>query len=161
MIESHLPVRLLDVAVIDQNGNFSDNDIHLIFTMLTGSRSGYTTLFNLLEKHWDTIKKRFEGKPHLWTSIVQSATGFFNTKEDYVKVQALYKSKQKEFGEAESSVTDVLEKIENESQWIEKNVPEIEKWLNKTLSNENLVDDEVREFWKNALACPTRNGAAA
>lgn len=50
--------KLLNITVLEENGNFTDNDVYLIFSMLTGGASGYTTLFNFLEKNWDVIKVR-------------------------------------------------------------------------------------------------------
>lgn len=50
--------RLLTITVLEGNGNFTDNDISLIFKMLSGGSTGYTTLFNFLKDHWDTIKLR-------------------------------------------------------------------------------------------------------
>lgn len=50
--------RLLYVIIIEQNGSFSDKDIYLIFSMLSGNANGYTTLFNFLRKNWDSIKQR-------------------------------------------------------------------------------------------------------
>lgn len=48
--------RLLNITILEQNGNFSENDIFLIFSMLSGGSSGYTTLFNFLCENWDEIK---------------------------------------------------------------------------------------------------------
>ncbi|KAI4458984.1 protease m1 zinc metalloprotease [Holotrichia oblita] len=50
--------RLLNITVLETNGNFSDNDVSLIFSMLAGRARGYTTLFNFLEKNWFTIKTK-------------------------------------------------------------------------------------------------------
>lgn len=50
--------RLLNITVLEENGNFTDSDISLIFSMLTGGANGYTTLFNFLQKNWDIIKVR-------------------------------------------------------------------------------------------------------
>lgn len=50
--------KLLTITVLEKNGNFSDTDVYLIFSMLTGGANGYTTLFNFLKKNWDEIKKR-------------------------------------------------------------------------------------------------------
>lgn len=50
--------RLLNITVLEQNGNFTENDIYLIFSMLTGSANGYTSLFNFLKNNWDAIKIR-------------------------------------------------------------------------------------------------------
>jgi len=48
--------RLLKLTIMEENGNFTENDIFLIFGMLSGGSSGYTTLFNFLQENWDAIK---------------------------------------------------------------------------------------------------------
>lgn len=50
--------RLLNITILEQNGNFTENDIFLIFSMLSGGSSGYTTLFNFLSENWEAIKIR-------------------------------------------------------------------------------------------------------
>lgn len=50
--------RLLNITILEENGNFTENDVFLIFSMLTGGSNGYTTLFNFLSNNWDTIKQR-------------------------------------------------------------------------------------------------------
>lgn len=50
--------RLLTITILDANGNFTDNDIFLIFNMLTGGSSGYTSLFNFLSSNWVAIKEK-------------------------------------------------------------------------------------------------------
>lgn len=51
--------RLLNITILQQNGNFTENDLFLIFNMLSAGSSGYTTLFNFLSTHWDTIKMKY------------------------------------------------------------------------------------------------------
>lgn len=50
--------KLLNITILEQNGNFTENDIFLIFSMLSGGSSGYTTLFNFLSENWNEIKIR-------------------------------------------------------------------------------------------------------
>ena len=50
--------RLLNVTILEANTNFTENDIFLIFNMLTGGSSGYTTLFKFVSENWDAIKQR-------------------------------------------------------------------------------------------------------
>lgn len=50
--------RLMRVIIIERNASFSDNDIYLIFSMISGNANGYTALFNFLKKNWDAIKAR-------------------------------------------------------------------------------------------------------
>ncbi|KAL6259505.1 hypothetical protein P5V15_009423 [Pogonomyrmex californicus] len=130
--------RLLQVAVLDQNENFTDADIHLIFSMLTGSATGYKTLFNFLLEHWYTVKEQFENKTFLWDGIVNFATSSFNTQEGYDKVNKLYMDHQDEFETAEAIIKKALRIIYQETEWNEENVPVIDAWLMKNLSKEDL-----------------------
>lgn len=52
--------RLLNITILQQNGNFTENDLFLIFSMLSGGSSGYTTLFNFLQQNWDQIKRKYD-----------------------------------------------------------------------------------------------------
>lgn len=117
--------RLLNVTIIEQNGNFTDNDLYLIFNMLTGSSNGYTSLFNFLQDHWE-VKARFEKKPHLWNGLVSCATKFFKTKEGLEKVSKLYQQRKSEFGTADFVVEKALKNIQEETKWSNQNLPVIE-----------------------------------
>lgn len=130
--------RLLQVAVLNQNENFTDADIHLIFSMLTGSATGYKTLFNFLNEHWYTVKERFENKTYLWDGIVNFATSSFNTQEGYDRVSQLYMDHQNEFESADAIIKKALRIIKQETKWNEENVPVIDTWLTKNLSKEDL-----------------------
>ncbi|XP_076290269.1 aminopeptidase N isoform X1 [Lasioglossum baleicum] len=127
--------RLLNVTILDQNGNFSDSDIHLIFSTLTGGSAGYTTLFNFLSDHWDTVKHRFENKTHLWDGMINSATASFNTQEGLDSVSELYKNRQDEFDTASHIIKEALKLIKHETEWSKKNLPVIEAWLDENLPN--------------------------
>lgn len=134
---SHL--RLLQVAVLDQNENFTDADIQLIFSMLTGSATGYKTLFNFLQEHWYTVKERFQNKTYLWDGIINSATSAFNTQEGYDMVSQLYVDHRNEFESADAIIRKALRIIKQESiKWNEENVPVIDNWLKENLSKEDL-----------------------
>lgn len=50
--------RLLNITILEQNGNFTENDLFLIFSMLSGGSSG-SSLFNFLSLNWDTIKQKY------------------------------------------------------------------------------------------------------
>ena len=130
--------RLLNVTIIEQNPKFSTSDIHLIASTLTGSATGYTTLFNFLAEHWDMVKKKFEDKPNLWTRIINTAISSFNTQEGYDKVSKLYTSRQEEFKNAQTIIEEALENIKRETQWSEKNFPVINSWLDKKLKEQDL-----------------------
>lgn len=130
---------MLNVTIIEQNPKFSTSDIHLIASTLTGSATGYTTLFNFLAEHWDVVKKRFEDKPNLWSRIINTAISSFNTQEGYDKVSELYASRQEEFKSVQTIIEEALENIKRETQWSEKNFPVINAWLDKKLTKEDLV----------------------
>lgn len=126
------------MAVLDQNENFTDADIHLIFSMLTGGATGYKTLFNFLHQNWYTVKERFENKTYLWDGIVNFATSSFNTQEGYDMVSKLYMDHQNEFESADAIIKKALKIIQHETKWNEENVPMIDGWLNEHLSKEDL-----------------------
>lgn len=56
--QSEKILRLLNITILEGNENFSENDIFLIFSMLSGQSVGYTTLFKFLETNWDTLKTK-------------------------------------------------------------------------------------------------------
>ncbi|XP_033213735.1 aminopeptidase N [Belonocnema kinseyi] len=136
--------RLLNVTIIEQNPKFSTSDIHLIASTLTGSATGYTTLFNFLAEHWDVVKKRFEDKPNLWSRIINTAISSFNTQEGYDKVSELYASRQEEFKSVQTIIEEALENIKRETQWSEKNFPVINAWLDKKLTKEDLLQSSQK-----------------
>lgn len=49
---------LLNVTILEQNGNFTERDISLVVNMLTGGSAGYKTLLKFLSAHWDVIRQR-------------------------------------------------------------------------------------------------------
>lgn len=124
--------------MLDQNENFTDPDIHLIFSMLTGSATGYKTLFSFLIQHWYTVKERFQNKTYLWDGIVNFATSSFNTQEGYDMVSKLYMDHQNEFETADAIIKKALKVIKQETKWNEENVPVIDAWLKDHLSKEDL-----------------------
>lgn len=50
--------RLLNLSVLEGNGNFTETDLFLIFSMVSGSPHGHTTLFHFLNNHWDILKEK-------------------------------------------------------------------------------------------------------
>lgn len=51
--------RLLNITVIEENGNFTETDVFLIFNMLSGSSLSGKALFNFLHDNFDIIKARY------------------------------------------------------------------------------------------------------
>lgn len=129
--------RLLNVTILEENDNFTNSDIRLIFSMMTSGAGGYTTLFKFLNDHWDTIKQRFEDQKSLWHGIIKSATSSFNTQEGYDMVFKLYQTRQEEFKTAESVIQEALYLIKHETKLNEKNLPVIEAWLDKNLPDDS------------------------
>ncbi|XP_018561652.1 aminopeptidase N [Anoplophora glabripennis] len=142
--DAHKIETLLNITVIEQNGNFTDNDIYLIFSMLTGGANGYTSLFNFLRKNWDNIKIRFEEKPHLWNSLITSATTVFKTQEGLDMVSELYVERQSEFGTADFVIEKALRNIKEETKWSNDNLPVIEKWLDEYLKVNDVDPTKTR-----------------
>nr|CAH7750129.1 unnamed protein product [Callosobruchus chinensis] len=126
--------KLLNVAVLEKNVNFSDNDIYLLFSMISTNANGYNTTFEFLRKNWNNIKKRFEDKPYLWNSMVTAATNSFKTEEGLDRVRELYVEKQNEFGTADFVIEKALVSLNEEVRWSKENLPVIEKWLDNYIA---------------------------
>lgn len=54
----HKVMKLLNVTILEQNGNFTERDMSLVINMLTGGSTGYKTLLKFLSANWDVIKQR-------------------------------------------------------------------------------------------------------
>lgn len=134
--------RLLNLTVLEDNGNFTDNDISLIFKMLSGGSNGYMALFKFLQQNWETIKLRFKDRESLWDNLINSATGLFTTQEGYDMVSQLYVQRQGEFGTAEHIIEKSLKNIKEETKWSDENLPVIEKWLDTFLNQHKLSEEK-------------------
>lgn len=129
--------RILNITILEENGNFTENDIFLIFSMLSSGSSGYTSLFNFLSTNWEIIKQKFENKTNLWDNLISSSTGSFTTQEGYDMVSTFYVQRQGEFGSAEHIIEKSLRNIKEETKWSNENLPVIEKWLVNFLKTNN------------------------
>ncbi|XP_053699117.1 aminopeptidase N [Sabethes cyaneus] len=134
--------RLLNITVLENNGNFTDNDISLIFKMLSGGSNGYMALFKFLQQNWNAIKLRFKDQESLWDNLINSATGLFTTQEGYDMVSQLYVQRQGEFGTAEHIIEKSLKNIKEETKWSDENLPVIEKWLDNFLKEHKLSNEK-------------------
>ncbi|XP_055586329.1 aminopeptidase N isoform X2 [Uranotaenia lowii] len=134
--------RLLNITVLEDNGNFTDNDIGLIFKMLSGGSNGYMALFRFLQQNWEAIKLRFKDREILWDNLINSATGLFTTQEGYDLVSQLYVQRQGEFGTAEHIIEKSLKNIKEETKWSDENLPVIEKWLDGFLDHHKLSEEK-------------------
>ncbi|XP_063218253.1 aminopeptidase N isoform X2 [Bacillus rossius redtenbacheri] len=130
-------LRLLNITLVEGNGNFSDADVRVILSMLTGSSPGYTTLFKFLVQNWDILKQRYANKPHMWEYLISCSTEAFNTQEGLDMVSELYVARQGEFGSADAIIERSLKTIKEEARWSEENLPTLEAWLEWALAAED------------------------
>lgn len=61
--------RLLNITILEENANFTENDIFLIFSMLSGSSTGYSTLFSFLQENWEAIKIKWVNSSERLTQL--------------------------------------------------------------------------------------------
>ncbi|XP_049870006.1 aminopeptidase N [Pectinophora gossypiella] len=141
-VEEYKIMRLLNITVLEGNGNFTETDIFLIFSMLTGAPQGYTTLFTFLKNNWDVLKEKFHSKTNLWDNLITSATSQFTTQSGLEMVSSLYVSHQGEFGSAEHIIEKSMRNIREEAKWSHENIPVIEQWLDKYLANVDIKEEQ-------------------
>ncbi|CAH0725362.1 unnamed protein product, partial [Brenthis ino] len=134
--------KLLNVTVLEGNGNFTESDLFLIFSMLTGNSQGYTTLFHFLYNKWDFLKEKFSSKTNIWDNLVTSATSQFTTQAGLDLVANLYIERQGQFGSAEHIIEKSMRNIREEAKWSAENLPVIESWLDNYLQRAQVNDDQ-------------------
>ncbi|XP_041970437.1 aminopeptidase N [Aricia agestis] len=122
-------VKLLNITILEGNSNFTETDLFLIFSMLTGSPQGYTSLFQFLSNNWDVLKEKFSSKTNLWDSLIASATSHFTTQDGLEMVSSLYVAHQGEFASAEHIIEKSMRNIREEAKWTDTNLPVMSKWL--------------------------------
>ncbi|XP_068631174.1 endoplasmic reticulum aminopeptidase 2 [Battus philenor] len=125
--------RLLNITLIEENGNFTEMDLFMINNMFSHSPQAYTTLFHFIEDNWDVIKEKYYNRTNLWSHLISTATTYFTTKSGLELVTGLYKAHQGEFGPAEHIIEKSIRNIKEESRWTSHNVPIMEKWLDSYL----------------------------
>ncbi|OWR47404.1 protease m1 zinc metalloprotease [Danaus plexippus plexippus] len=135
--------KLLNITILEGNGNFTETDLFLIFSMLTGNSQGYTTLFYFLNNNWDVLKEKFSSKTNIWDNMITSATSQFTTKPGMNLVAIMYDNHKGEFGSAEHIIEKSLRNIREEAKWSEENIPVIETWLDDYLSRTEVKDDQA------------------
>jgi hypothetical protein len=47
------------MTLLEDSDNFTGADVRLILNMLTGSSTGYTTLFKFLSQNWEELRQRY------------------------------------------------------------------------------------------------------
>lgn len=50
--------RLLNVTLLEENGNFTETDLFLIFSMLSGNLQAQPLLMAFVSTHWEVLKER-------------------------------------------------------------------------------------------------------
>jgi len=54
-----LACRILYITLLEDSDNFTSSDVRLVLSMLTGSSTGYTTLFRFLSQNWEELRQRY------------------------------------------------------------------------------------------------------
>ncbi|KAL4721440.1 hypothetical protein ACJJTC_003428 [Scirpophaga incertulas] len=136
-------VRLLNVTVLEGNRNFTDNDLLLIFSMLSsGPPTGYTALFHFLSNNWNVIREKLVNKTKIWDRMIMAATFKFKTQEGLDLVNKFYLEHKMELATAERIVDRAIKNIKEEAKWSADNLPVIEQWLDVFLASSNVKDDK-------------------
>ncbi|CAH2070892.1 unnamed protein product, partial [Iphiclides podalirius] len=131
-------VRLLNITLLEGNGNFTEMDLFLINNMFSDSPQAYTTLFHFIEDNWDLVKEKYYNRTNLWSHLISTATSYFTTKAGLDLVTRLYVAHQGEFGPAEHIIEKSIRNIKEESRWTSQNLPIMEDWLDSYLDRNGI-----------------------
>jgi puromycin-sensitive aminopeptidase len=110
--------------------SFSDHvrtqDSFIMVTYVWLNPKGRELAWKFVQRHWDEILKKYGAGGHLLPRFISPAK-VFNTKEKAVEVSKFFKS-HKAPG-AERTITQVIEKIHANHQWVSRDEKGIEQFL--------------------------------
>ncbi|XP_045766151.1 aminopeptidase N isoform X1 [Maniola jurtina] len=143
--DEHKIEKILNITLLEENGNFTESDLLLIFSMLTGSPQGTSALFHFLANNWELLKERYSSRTNVWDSLISCATSRFTTQEGYDLVSNFYVEHKGEFSSAQHIMEKALRNILEETKWSADNIPVLERWLDNYLQNTEMEEDQYEK----------------
>jgi len=102
-------------------------DVFYVFGTLAGNRHAMDRAWAFIKTNWDAINKMFSSGQFLLGRILKSATSAFASEAMAVEVEAFFKDK--DTPGAERSISQALETIRLNAQWLERDRAAVKTWL--------------------------------
>mmetsp|Transcript_13033 Transcript_13033/g.26052 ORF Transcript_13033/g.26052 Transcript_13033/m.26052 type:complete len:879 (-) Transcript_13033:288-2924(-) len=116
--------RLLGMTLDD---SIRSQDVFYVFGTLAGNRFGMDRGWDFIKANWEAIFKMFSSGQFLLGRILKSAASAFASEAKAVEVETFFKDK--DTTGAERSISQALETIRLNAQWLERDRAAVKTWL--------------------------------
>ncbi|ETE68500.1 Endoplasmic reticulum aminopeptidase 1, partial [Ophiophagus hannah] len=89
---------------------------------------GYQLAWKFLKENWQKLVKKFDLGSHSLAHIITGLTNQYSTKEQLAEVKSYFSSMDKKTSELRA-VHQAIETVEENIQWMDKNLEKIKTWL--------------------------------
>ncbi|XP_028603764.2 endoplasmic reticulum aminopeptidase 1 [Podarcis muralis] len=103
-------------------------DLPYIVLSVGRNPEGYQLAWKFLKQNWQTFVKKFELGSNTISHLVTGLTNKYSTKEQLEEVKSFFNSQGKKVSELRA-VYQAIETIEENIQWMDKNLEKIKEWL--------------------------------
>ncbi|KAG0149414.1 hypothetical protein CROQUDRAFT_74268 [Cronartium quercuum f. sp. fusiforme G11] len=108
------------------SGEVKEQDFMYFFTGLSRNKASRRKLWCFLQDNFDELMKRFKGNFSVGR-LIGLAFGSFTSAEDAIEVEKFFEDK--DCSCFKSALAQGLEKVKSLSKWLDRDLSEIEKWL--------------------------------
>uniref|UniRef100_A0A7N6A7U6 Aminopeptidase n=1 Tax=Anabas testudineus TaxID=64144 RepID=A0A7N6A7U6_ANATE len=103
-------------------------ELPLIISTVSNGFTGYLFAWDFIQQNWFRLIEKFSVGSFAIQTIIKSATSQFSTQTHLDQVQRFFSS-LKEHGSQMRSVQEALETIKLNQRWMNRNLPNLQKWL--------------------------------
>uniref|UniRef100_A0A8D0GFF3 Leucyl-cystinyl aminopeptidase n=1 Tax=Sphenodon punctatus TaxID=8508 RepID=A0A8D0GFF3_SPHPU len=100
---------------------------HIIATV-SQSLPGHLLAWDFVKENWETLVWKFHRGSYTIQHIVTMSTSLFSTKAHLLEVKTFFESKLEE-SSPHRSVTEAIETIQMNIQWMDRNLGQLQQWL--------------------------------
>ncbi|MBN3301039.1 ERAP2 aminopeptidase, partial [Amia calva] len=103
-------------------------DFAALISSISGNPSGHTLTWNFVRENWAELLEKFHVGSSIIRNILYGTTSHFYSQEELEEVKTFFNS-LKEQGHVLKVMEVILELIQKNIRWLERNRPVLEKWL--------------------------------
>lgn len=128
--------RFIDIAD-DPKGPVRSQDFFSCINSIASNRNGEDIVWEYVRENWQHFIDRFGLNERTLGRMIPSITGRFSTQTRLEEMHAFF-GKYPDAGAGANARKEALENTQNNINWLAKNLPTIEVWLNENSNTNNI-----------------------
>ncbi|XP_062585470.1 uncharacterized protein LOC134247152 isoform X2 [Saccostrea cucullata] len=105
-------------------------DATTVITYISRNTIGKDLVWNFVRQNWDQLRKDYGGGSFSFARLISGVTESFNTELELQQLRDFITGR--DLGSATRAGEQAIEKVQANVQWMKKNLPIIQKWLDRT-----------------------------